>query len=103
MRDKGLVPSSDVIITFNWKIGRLFTRIVIPANKPIKSLYFNYLTGLSVMIAHSFNDAHMLPDLINEVLQVNPRILATFNYMLAKQNVTDNPAFYLVHSTRELT
>lgn len=102
LRDKGLVPCGDVIVTFDWKIGKVYTRIVISPDKPIKTLNFSYLAGLNVMIAHNFHDAFMLPDLVDEILRVKPKMLVTFNYMLAKQNFTGNSAFCLIHPARKM-
>jgi len=79
IRCAGLIPAKRVIVTTSWNIGRAFQRIVITGDIPVVDLQFNYLAGLHVQIVHFDRDASILPNLITEILKIQPASLITFN------------------------
>lgn len=79
LRRRGLVPKLRVVIATDWKIGKLFPRVVITPDQDVHNLRFEYLCGLHVQIAF-FEDDHHIDRLINEVISVRPATLQTFNF-----------------------
>ena len=78
MRRSGNVPARMVIVTFDWKLARVYPRIVITEDTCPTELNFNYLAGLPVQIVYRSKDAHKIHAVVEEVLKVNPCFLATF-------------------------
>ena len=95
IRRSGLIPDNRVIVSTDWKIGKVYPRIVIPRELSVHRLRFDYLAGLSVQIVYFESHQFVVPDLINEILKVNPLILATFNLSAVKDG---KPAFKLICS-----
>ena len=78
MRRAGRMPIRMVIVTFDWKLARVYPRIVI-ANEAIPAeLDFSYLSGLPVQVIYRSNDAHKIHAVVEELLKVTPSFLATF-------------------------
>ena len=99
MRRKGKVPAMRVIVTTDWKLGAAYPRIVIDHEQPVKSLQFNYLSGLNVQIVHYDHDAAIMPDLTAEILAINPATLAVFNMSAVKRG---DPAYTMIYSQSEM-
>ena len=55
-RRRGLIPKNRVIVATDWKIGKLFPRIIVMPDAQVTSLRFNYLSGLHVQIVHFDHD-----------------------------------------------
>ncbi len=96
LRRNGLIPCVRVIVSTRWELGGAYPRIVIPNNVPVVNLNFNYLAGLSVQIVHC-NGETSISDLIDEIMEVKPRILTVFNYDQAKQKNREYSAITLIH------
>lgn len=78
MRRADRMPIRMVIVTFDWKLARVYPRIVI-ANEAIPAeLDFSYLSGLPVQVIYRSNDAHKIHAVVEEILKVNPCFLTTF-------------------------
>ena len=95
---RGLVPTLRIIVATNWKIGKLFPRIIVTPDKAVHNLRFDYLAGLNVQIAHFDHDNH-IENLINEILAIHPATLATFNLDAVKQG---KQAFTLIYPQSEM-
>ena len=78
MRRAGQIPASIVIVTFDWKLARVYPRIVITDEAVPAELNFSCLSGLSIQIVYNAADAHRVPAIVEEILKVNPCFLATF-------------------------
>lgn len=94
LRKLGRVPANRVIISFDWKIGRIYPRIVITNKYPIQDFEFSFLAGLPVEISYEEKDAYRITELAHEVLKANPVWLATFALHLVGSG---NPAFTILH------
>lgn len=94
LRKRGLIPNKRVIVATDWRIGKLFPRIIVTPDTPVASLKFNYLAGLHVQIVYFDHDNHM-ENLITEIVSIQPAVLATFNMDAVKAG---KPAFKLVFS-----
>src|SRR5512144_1076045 len=71
LRLNGQVPPNCVVVTFEWGIGRIFPRIVIPDSVPFNGLELSYLAGLDVIIVHRDKDASRVHALAQAILAVN--------------------------------
>lgn len=100
LRKRGLTPTKRVIVATEWKIGKLYPRIIITPDSPVNNLRFNYLAGLHVEIVYFDRDESILTDLIAEILAIKPATLSAFNMDAVKQG---KPAFKLIYtqSTKE--
>jgi hypothetical protein len=97
IRQDGLIPNNRVIVSTRWELGAAYPRIVISDDTPVANLNFSYLAGLSVQIVHCNNEAQLVIDLIDAIVEVNPAVLTIFNYELAKNNLSDHPAMRFIH------
>ena len=95
LRLAGEVPKSAVVVTFDWNIGRQFTRVVIGDDMPLESLELRFLAGCDVVIASREKDAPKLNKLIDAILAVNPRILQ-------RLDLDDPKTTILKHSSSEV-
>lgn len=78
MRLAGKMPASRVIVTFDWSLGRAYSRVVIPENVPLAQLNFVYLAGLAVEVVYHARHAHLISELVEAILAVSPSCLITF-------------------------
>ena len=97
LRRKGLIPCLRVIVSTRWELGAQYPRIVISNNIPVTKINFSFLTGLSVQIVHGEGEGQLISNLIEEILKIKPKMLTVFNYDLAKQNYSGNPAMTLIY------
>lgn len=95
LRKRGLIPAKRVIVTTEWKIGKVYPRIIITPDLPVNNLQFSYLAGLHVEIVYFDRDESILADLITEILAVKPATLSAFNMDAVKQG---KPAFKLIYT-----
>jgi len=86
MREAGNIPSRMVMVVFDWKLARLWPRIVIPDDTPYEGLNFDYLAGLPVEIAYRAQDAHKVNVVSQDILAVNPSFLSTLGLDLLDTN-----------------
>jgi hypothetical protein len=82
IREAGRVPSHLVMVCFDWKPAKAYPRIVIPADANPAELEFSFLAGIPVQIVYGSKDAHRVDALVQEILLVNPSLLATFAHDL---------------------
>ena len=100
LRRNGSTPIKRVIVSTDWKFGRAYPRIVIPENTKPGRLIFSFLAGLSVQIVHHDGEPSLVRELIEEILEIRPKILTVFNHDLAKNNFSGNSAFTLIYSEK---
>ena len=74
----GQAPSNSVVIAFDWKIGKIFPRVVVFNQVPADTLELRYLAGLDVIVAYKDEHASRVLDMARAILNVNPRILQAF-------------------------
>jgi hypothetical protein len=74
----GKMPAGRVIVTFDWDLGRAYNRIVLPEDPSSASLSYVYLAGLSVEIVYGAKHSHLISELVETILRVNPSCLITF-------------------------
>lgn len=100
LRRTGKIPAKRIIVATDWSLGKgLFPRIIVTQEQPAASLQFNYLAGLHVQIVCHDRDAAILPDLVAEILSVQPTTLSIFDMSAVKQG---KPAFRLIFSQSEM-
>lgn len=78
LRLAGKMPAGRVIVTFSWKIGKAYTRLVLADDTPPDQLTFCSLAGLHVEIVYRHKDAHRVHSLMVEILKFNPASLIVF-------------------------
>ncbi len=83
IREAGKVPSKTVMVSFDWDLAKAYPRIIIPADVTPAKVEFRFLAGLPVQIIYRGKDAHRVDSVIQEILKVNPSLLATFALDLA--------------------
>jgi hypothetical protein len=74
----GRIPSG-LYVVLDWNLAKAFPRIVIPRELPLAEIELRFLAGLDVTLAFGEKHADRIPELSQAILQVNPRILNTFN------------------------
>ena len=94
LRKQGRIPAKRVIVAFDWKIGKLFPRIIIMPDAPVTKFQFRYLAGLHIQIAYHDRDAALLPALTDEILKIRPASLSTFNLSAVKRG---EPASHMIY------
>lgn len=87
LRLAGNVPPNCVVVAFDWNIGRIFPRIVIPDAIPFGDLELRYLAGLDVMLTYREDDAAKVTELAQAILKVNPRSLLAFALDVPKNTI----------------
>ncbi|MBA3755169.1 MAG: hypothetical protein H0X02_02590 [Nitrosomonas sp.] len=102
LRRNGLIPAQRVICTTDWNLGAAFPRIVITAGVDVHQLNFTYLAALSVQIVHHEGEAELVSNLIDEIMNVKPKILTVFNFDVAQLNDPRYPASTLIHPAWEV-
>lgn len=95
LRSIGLVPRLRVVVVTDWRIGKIYPRIIVAPGTPPDSLRFDYLAGLHVQIAHFDRDRPVLDSLTQEILAVHPALLTAFNIDAVKRGA---PASKLIFS-----
>jgi hypothetical protein len=98
IRKNGMIPDKRIIVTTRWELGEAYPRIVIPDDVSVEKYNFSYLSGLGVQIVHLNNETQLVSNLVHEILKVKPGVLTTFNYELAKNNLSDHPATRRIYS-----
>ncbi|PTR16972.1 hypothetical protein C8R31_101125 [Nitrosospira sp. Nsp2] len=78
IRESGKVPSKTVMVSFDWDLAQAYPRIIIPAGANPAEIEFKFLAGLPVQIIYRNKDAHRVDALVQEIMRVNPCLLATF-------------------------
>jgi hypothetical protein len=78
IREAGQVPSKTVMVCFDWTVARAYPRIIIPADANPADLKFSFLAGIPVQIVYRRKDAHRVDALVQEILLVNPSLLAAW-------------------------
>jgi hypothetical protein len=78
IRQAGKVPSKTVMVNFDWDLAQAYPRIVIPDDAIPAEIEFKFLAGLPVQIIYRSKDAHRVDAVVQEIMRVNPRSLATF-------------------------
>ena len=78
MREAGKAPAKTVIVSFDWDLAQAYPRIIIPNDVSPAEIEFKFLAGLPVQIIYRSKDAHRVDALVQEILRVNPCLLATF-------------------------
>ena len=76
MRQSGKIPARMVIVVFDWKLARVWPRVVIPDDISYEGLNFDYLAGLPVEIAYRDKDAHKIDVVSQDILSVKPCYLS---------------------------
>lgn len=84
LRRRDLVPTLRIVVATDWRIGKLYPRIIVTPDQAVQNLRFDYLAGLHVQIAHFDHDIH-IDDLITEILSIHPATFTTFNLDAVKQ------------------
>jgi len=92
MREAGKAPAKTVMVSFDWDLARAYPRIIIPEDANPAEIDFRFLAGLPVQIIYRSKDAHRVDAVVQEILLVNPCLLATFGLDL----VDTGPALTLV-------
>lgn len=78
IRAAGKAPSKTVMVSFDWDLANAYPRIIIPDDISPSQIEFRYLAGLAVQIIFRGKDAHRVDGLAQEIMKVNPSLLATF-------------------------
>ena len=78
IREAGQVPSKTVMVCFDWTLARAYPRIIIPALANPVEFDFRFLAGLFVQINYGNQDAHRVDALVQQIMLVNPSLLATW-------------------------
>lgn len=99
LRKQGRIPAKRVIVAFDWKIGKLFPRIIIAPDTPVTKFQFRYLAGLHIQVAYHDRDAAILPALTDEILKIHPASLSTFNLSAVKRG---EPASHMIYMKERL-
>ena len=76
LRIAGKIPRRMVVVVFDWKLAKVWPRIVIPDDMSYEGLNFDYLSGLPVEIAYRSKDAHKVDTVAQEISSVNPCFLS---------------------------
>jgi hypothetical protein len=94
LRKQGRIPAKRVIVAFDWRIGKLFPRIIIMPDAPVTKFQFRYLAGLHIQVAYHDRDAAILPALTDEIMKIHPASLSTFNLSAVKRG---EPASHMIY------
>lgn len=78
IREAGKVPAKTVMVSFDWDLAQAYPRIIIPNDLSPAEIEFKFLAGLPVQIIYRSKDAHRVDAVVQEILCVNPCLLATF-------------------------
>jgi len=79
LRMAGQVPDNSVVVTYDWRIGGVYPRVVITDNTPPDRMEWRYLAGLDVMLPYRDADAPKVPELVQAILAANPRCLVALH------------------------
>ena len=87
MRKRGKVPSNSVVVAFDFKIGKLFQRIVVNPGESPANWEFRFLAGLDVIISYGDEHAHLVRALAEEILKNKPSMLQAFSLFNSKTHI----------------
>ncbi|HLP99416.1 MAG TPA: hypothetical protein VK149_13345 [Sideroxyarcus sp.] len=93
VRMSGGVPKNGcgngmVVVTYGWNWGKCFKRVVLDKGVPPAQYEFRFLAGLDVMVVfEGVDEGRLLGDLIQEILSVKPRWLATCDMAGSRVNI----------------
>lgn len=91
-RLQGKIPKNSVVVSFDWKIGAFFPRVVIQKNVNPADLEYRYLAGLDVMLPYHTQDAERAEIALKTILEANPRSLLAFQLDTQQNIVVKNMA-----------
>ena len=78
LRNQGKIPNKLVMVVFNWKLARVYPRVVITEEAKPENIEFKYLAGIPVQIVFTEKEAHRVDAFAQEILKVAPSFLSTF-------------------------
>ena len=88
LRNQGKIPNKLLMVVFDWKLARVYPRVVITEETVPKETEFKYLAGIPVQIVFSQKEAHRVDGFAQEILKVNPSFLCTFGLNLLDVGAT---------------
>ena len=88
LRNQVKIPSKLLMVVFDWKLARVYPRVVITEETVPKETEFKYLAGIPVQIVFSQNEANRVDGFAQEILKVKPCFLSTFGLHLLDVGAT---------------
>ena len=88
LRNQGKIPNKLLMVVFDWKLARVYPRVVITEETVPKETEFRYLAGIPVQIVYTEKEAHRVDEFAQEILKVKPSFLSTFGLHLTDVGAT---------------